>query len=108
MFGYIHNAPHDFFRYTRFGLRNLAKDSGYEVLELKPMGEFFTFLGYVRSTILTPLYGIPLFGTLILYLNYFVGRIKIAIDKLIPKDEDIFALNYMVILEKTSELKEDS
>jgi SAM-dependent methyltransferase len=34
----IHEAPHDYFRYTTFGLRNLLESAGLRVLVLEPTG----------------------------------------------------------------------
>ncbi len=40
----IHQAPHDYFRYTRYGLRYLLEKAGFEVLEVRPAGGFFRLL----------------------------------------------------------------
>ena len=40
----VHQAPHDYFRYTPFGLRHLLAEAGFEVVELSAAGGFFTFL----------------------------------------------------------------
>jgi len=37
---WIHEAPHDYHRYTRFALRRYAEDAGFEVLELFPVGGY--------------------------------------------------------------------
>jgi len=37
----VHQAPHDYFRYTRYGLRYLLERSGFEVLELRAVGGYF-------------------------------------------------------------------
>lgn len=37
-----HEAPYDFFRYTRFGLEYLAKKAGFEVIEVYADTGFFT------------------------------------------------------------------
>lgn len=34
----LHEAPHDYFRYTRFGLQRLAEDAGLAVEEIRPIG----------------------------------------------------------------------
>ncbi len=41
-----HQKPYDFFRYTSFGLRYLLTRSGFEVLDLAPMGGYFWFLSF--------------------------------------------------------------
>lgn len=40
----VHQAPHDYFRYTRFGLRYLLEKAGMEVLEIRPAGGYFRLL----------------------------------------------------------------
>lgn len=35
---WIHEAPHDYYRYTRYALERFARESGLEVLELAPLG----------------------------------------------------------------------
>lgn len=99
MLGYIHNAPYDFFRYTEFGLRNLAEDAGFTVVCLKSVGGFFCFLGYVRSTFLMPVMAIPVFGKIALYINYCLSIIDIELDKA-THNSKIFPLNYIIVMRK--------
>ena len=40
----VHQAPHDYFRYTRYGLRYLLEKAGFEVCQLRPAGGFFRLL----------------------------------------------------------------
>jgi SAM-dependent methyltransferase len=40
-----HEEPYDFYRYTEFGLRRLATDSGFEVVALLPRGGVWAFFG---------------------------------------------------------------
>ena len=40
----VHQAPHDYYRYTRFGLARLLDQAGFDVAEMRPMGGFFTLL----------------------------------------------------------------
>ncbi len=37
----VHQAPHDYFRYTKYGLQYLLKQSGLEVVELRAVGGYF-------------------------------------------------------------------
>ena len=39
-----HQAPHDYFRFTRFGLAYLLEKAGFEVCELRPAGGYFRLL----------------------------------------------------------------
>jgi len=40
----VHQAPHDFFRYTRYGLRHLLGQAGLEVERLDPVGGYFRLM----------------------------------------------------------------
>lgn len=40
----VHQEPHDYFRYTPYGLRRLLTDAGFEVEEISAAGGYFTFL----------------------------------------------------------------
>jgi len=40
----VHQAPHDYFRYTRYGLAYLLETSGFEVCELRAAGGYFRLL----------------------------------------------------------------
>jgi SAM-dependent methyltransferase len=40
----VHQAPHDYFRYTRYGLAYLLETSGFEVTQLRASGGYFRLL----------------------------------------------------------------
>lgn len=40
-----HQQPHDYYRYTRFGLRHLLEQAGFRQIEVQPVGGFFRLLG---------------------------------------------------------------
>jgi SAM-dependent methyltransferase len=40
----VHQAPHDYFRYTRYGLRYLLEESGLEPIEIRAVGGYFRLL----------------------------------------------------------------
>jgi SAM-dependent methyltransferase len=40
----VHQAPHDYFRYTRYGLAYLLERTGFEVLEIRACGGYFRLL----------------------------------------------------------------
>ncbi len=39
-----HQAPHDYFRYTRHGMAYLLQQAGFERIEIQPVGGFFRLL----------------------------------------------------------------
>ena len=40
----VHQAPHDYFRYTRYGLAYLLEKAGFEVREMRAAGGYFRLL----------------------------------------------------------------
>lgn len=40
----VHQAPHDYYRYTRYGLEYLLEQAGFEDFSIEPMGGYFTLL----------------------------------------------------------------
>jgi SAM-dependent methyltransferase len=40
----VHQAPHDFFRYTRHGLEHLLRKGGFTEVEIRPVGGYFRLL----------------------------------------------------------------
>jgi SAM-dependent methyltransferase len=40
----VHQAPHDYFRYTRYGLAYLLEEAGFEVREMRAAGGYFRLL----------------------------------------------------------------
>lgn len=46
----LHETPHDYYRYTRYGLKYLAEKNNFEVLFIKPLGGFFSLIGQRMSS----------------------------------------------------------
>jgi SAM-dependent methyltransferase len=94
----VHQAPHDYFRYTRFGLQYLLEKAGLEVVEMRAVGgyfrllarrllnglQFFTggprWLGFVPAAILLapPALVLPLLDALDRERNFTAGYICTA------------------------------
>jgi len=48
----LHEEPHDYFRYTKYGLKEMLEKSGFEIISIEPRGGIFSFLGHQISTML--------------------------------------------------------
>ncbi len=61
-----HQRPNDFFRFTEFGFRKLAEDSGFRVDSLDAMGGLFRLLHYRTASLLKYSVRYPLLMLLLL------------------------------------------
>ena len=104
-----HGAPHDYFRFTQYGLRYLFEKSGFRVKSITPMGGYFWYLGhriqvayrylfpdrkhYIWKVLDAPLRHPSrlLLRTVIPYLCYYLDRF----DK-----EKTYTLNYACVCQK--------
>jgi SAM-dependent methyltransferase len=85
-FWHLHEAPRDFYRYTRFGLQHLFESAGFEVLEIAPLSSFWLTVGshwnyYLqrwRKGLLKPLVRLAVIGNNLLFP---------ALDRWLPRDE---------------------
>lgn len=67
----LHEEPHDYFRYTPYGLRSLMEEAGFEILDLRRSGGLITFVTHPISYVLNTLgWKIPVFRWLIWFLNF--------------------------------------
>lgn len=102
----LHEEPHDYFRYTCYGLQSLLERNGFRVLEIVPTGSLFSFLGHQISTaIVCPFWHIPIVRDVMFWLNavlctlpcYWLDRfLRIA-----PK----MPLGYVAVAEKAASLR---
>ena len=66
----LHELPHDYYRYTEYGLRELARTGGFEVLELEAVGGLVSFLGHQLSmAFLTVFWPVRFLRPLTLFIN---------------------------------------
>lgn len=68
---WLHETPHDFYRYTRFALHRLAESSGFRVLLLEPAGGAPEVLLDITAKILLPL---PFVGRGLASMAHLLGR----------------------------------
>jgi len=84
----VHEAPHDYFRYTSFGLTSLMARSGLDVISVEPRGGFFITLAQRMRNVPVYLRSVPILGSRlgqralrVVFLRLLV-RLLVAMDKL--------------------------
>ena len=95
----IHEAPHDYYRYTRYGVEYLVHRTGLQVITLQQTGGLFTFLGHQISTVLLGLtWHIPIVKRIAFFLNkWLVVRPSGLLDRVAGSS---FASGYLCIARK--------
>ncbi len=94
----LHEIPHDYYRYTEFGLRYLLQSNDLELLSLQRRGGLFSFLGHQAATVLLgAAWGRPGIEPLVRLLNRWLLTLPCYwLDKL-EAQARLFALGYVVV-----------
>ena len=53
-----HQQPHDYFRFTRWGLEHLLTEAGFSQIKIQPQGGYFLYLGHRLTYIPRVLFGV--------------------------------------------------
>lgn len=95
----LHEEPHDYFRYTRYGLTSLCERAGLTVESITPTGSVLSFLGHQVSTgLLSSTWGTPVLGKLAFALNaVLVTYPANAIDRALGIGR-MFPLGYVAVV----------
>jgi len=94
---WLHNEPHDYFRFTLHGLTHLLETTGFTVRTMSPAGGLLSLLGHIPSTLCVNLtFGIPVVHPVARALNKLWVKGVSWSDKRIEKKK-IFALNYVCV-----------
>lgn len=92
MYWHLHEEPHDFFRFTEYGLRWLLEQAGFEKIEITPNGGKWALCGQVLLHCLA--------GTWL-----YKGRVVMLINRLFSYLDDRYPdpknpLNYVAVAHK--------
>lgn len=97
---HVHEAPHDYYRYTRFGLSYLLESEGFEVTEVKEtsgfIATFFQLLCYFLLNVRLGGFGIVVFKPVI----WFLQRFAYVLNKLDTTTN--LTMSYVVVARKLS------
>ncbi|MFC2075939.1 methyltransferase domain-containing protein [candidate division KSB1 bacterium] len=97
----LHEHPHDYFRYTAFGLKSLLENSGFQTIAIRHVGGLITFLTHQISTILlSSTWKIPLIRSVVFEFNQIILiRFALWLDQKLPRNE-LFAVNYLAVAQR--------
>lgn len=99
----LHNEPHDYFRFTEYGLRAMLERAGLEAVETRKIGGIVVFLGHIGSTFALNLtFGVPVLGYLALCANVPWVLGAVLADR-VAGFSSLFPANQVVIAKRTSD-----
>lgn len=97
---WLHNEPHDYYRYTPHGLAHLLIREGFRSHEIAPAGGIFSLAGHIGSTLWMNIsFGIPIIHKVAKCVNLCWVESVAWLDRLVEKKK-IFALNYVCLARK--------
>jgi SAM-dependent methyltransferase len=97
----LHAEPHDFFRFTKYGLKHLMKKTNFQVLKIQPTCGFWATYGQRLSDFLFQKYGKSLIGiAFILPICAFIQFLSMILDKAFGQEGE--PLDYVVVASKRS------
>lgn len=100
-FYWLHEEPYDYYRYTKYSLRVMAEESGFEVVEIKPLGgapEILTDIT-AKTIRMIPLIGKPI-SIIIQKLTWLFINSRVG-NKISKLTCDKFPVGYGLIAKKT-------
>ena len=100
----LHEEPHDFFRYTKFGLEQMFSDVGFRIVECNQRGGFFTTIAQMKIRYCIDkfhLYDHKAVGRLYNIFANVIGQMAIWLDAVDKSDANHkHAIGWCVVLKK--------
>lgn len=100
----LHEEPHDYFRYTKYGLRVLFGDAGFKIVEENQRGGYYATLAQMRIRHLIgilKLYDRPFWGRVVGKFLMLYGRSMIWLDhKHLFTDDKTQTIGWCFVLKK--------
>ena len=95
-FYWLHEEPYDYYRFTKHALRAMAEESGFEVIEIKPLGGAPEIMADITSKVI----GIPI-ASIVQSLTILFIKTKFG-KKLSKYTANRFPISYGLIAKKTT------
>lgn len=80
----LHEEPHDYFRYTKYGIETLFTDEGFKIITMNQVGGYYSNLAQMRIRFAIDTYNLyqrPIIGRIANELLSLYGRYMIAKDR---------------------------
>ncbi|MDY6950057.1 MAG: class I SAM-dependent methyltransferase [Thermodesulfobacteriota bacterium] len=97
----VHEAPHDYFRFTKFALEQIGEKHGFRVVHTAPVGGEILHWGRRISVWMRKILGGLYSDRLVEGLSFLIQKWSLSLDNRIPDDR--FVLNYLSVFQKTEQ-----
>jgi SAM-dependent methyltransferase len=97
----LHEEPHDYYRYTSYGLQHLLEKCNLKVVHIDTAGGAWRLMGqvFLNHRTFGRRWSIPLFSSLLYYASIALANLMFSLlDRLNSNTKD--TANYMVVAEK--------
>jgi SAM-dependent methyltransferase len=94
----LHEPPHDYFRYTYFGLNYLLEKTGFQVVQIVPQGGLFVMLAQRISYFVFRLFQKLRLRPVSVLMSMLINSIGFLLDQLYTFEPD--TLNYLAVARK--------
>ncbi|OFY20723.1 MAG: hypothetical protein A2W98_01260 [Bacteroidetes bacterium GWF2_33_38] len=100
-FFYLHEEPHDFFRFSKYGLKVLFERNGFNVQEVTPTAGLISIIGILISIFLTRIFKFSkiLLKFMLKINRFFQLKLLLPIDNKLDKNKR-FAQGHFIIAKK--------
>ena len=96
----LHDEPHDYYRYTRYGLRHIFEESKFHIIHLVERGGLFAFLGHQLCLgTIGILGGHKGFREIALIINHILTVLASKLDKWF-NTSILFPMGYALVAKK--------
>ena len=97
----IHDAPSDYFRFTRYGMEEVAASAGLEVLRIENVGSIFSLLGHqLSSAVVATVWRVPMLRWLMFFLSALLITAPAVLVDYLPPLRTLLPLNVVLVAEK--------
>jgi SAM-dependent methyltransferase len=100
----LHEEPHDYFRYTKYGLKNMFEKAGFNVIKVEQRGAYYSTLAQMRIRHfvgILNLYKRPILGRILGKFIKLYGMFMIYLDSIDPfVDDKTQTFGWCIVLKK--------